>query len=303
MPLNGTEIYKNRVGVTCTVTGTSDYTGFTVLPTCNASGFASFADGTRVVCAIIPVDSNGTPVPGGGWEVGVCVVGTSGTVLARADAEILDGSNAGARVSWGASSLVRIACVDPAQTKTAGGDLTGSYPFPSIGAGKVTNTMLAGSIDLTAKVTGVLPVANGGTGSSTALAASNGEAIKSATQNLTGTAYQDVTDLSVTLPAVGTYLVSVSIYGSVLGSGGNPRMTCNLNLNGSDITDSEFAVVQGINSTSKTATGTRTYVVTAAGAHTLKVQAKRTMSGGAWTTSSITSNSDGKSALMWIRLA
>jgi len=33
----------------------------------------------------------------------------------------------------------------------------------AIGAGKVTNTMLAGSIDLTTKVTGILPSANGGT--------------------------------------------------------------------------------------------------------------------------------------------
>jgi hypothetical protein len=34
----------------------------------------------------------------------------------------------------------------------------------SIGANKVTNTMLAGGIDLTTKVTGILPIANGGTG-------------------------------------------------------------------------------------------------------------------------------------------
>jgi hypothetical protein len=37
----------------------------------------------------------------------------------------------------------------------------------AIGSGKVTNAMLAGSIDLTAKVTGALPVANGGTGATT----------------------------------------------------------------------------------------------------------------------------------------
>jgi Repeat of unknown function (DUF5907) len=36
----------------------------------------------------------------------------------------------------------------------------------AIGTNKVTNGMLAGSIDLTTKVTGILPVANGGTGSS-----------------------------------------------------------------------------------------------------------------------------------------
>ena len=33
-------------------------------------------------------------------------------------------------------------------------------------ASGITNAMLAGSIDLTAKVTGILPVANGGTGAS-----------------------------------------------------------------------------------------------------------------------------------------
>jgi hypothetical protein len=56
------------------------------------------------------------------------------------------------------------------QTITLTGDVTGSGTgtFTStIGAGKVTNAMLAGSIDLTSKVTGILPVANGGTGSST----------------------------------------------------------------------------------------------------------------------------------------
>ena len=45
---------------------------------------------------------------------------------------------------------------------TSGGGLT-----TTIGAEKVTNNMLAGSIDLTSKVTGTLPVANGGTGLNT----------------------------------------------------------------------------------------------------------------------------------------
>jgi hypothetical protein len=54
------------------------------------------------------------------------------------------------------------------------GDVTGSTtgatslaPVLSIGAAKVTNTMLAGSIDLTTKVTGILSIVNGGTGVST----------------------------------------------------------------------------------------------------------------------------------------
>ncbi len=45
---------------------------------------------------------------------------------------------------------------------TSGGGLT-----TTIGAAKVTNSMLAGSIELTSKVTGTLPVANGGTGVAT----------------------------------------------------------------------------------------------------------------------------------------
>jgi hypothetical protein len=56
------------------------------------------------------------------------------------------------------------------QTITLTGDVTGTGTgsfSTTIGTGKVTNSMLAGSIDLTTKVTGVLPVANGGTGSAT----------------------------------------------------------------------------------------------------------------------------------------
>ena len=48
------------------------------------------------------------------------------------------------------------------------GDVTSSGNATTIGTGKVTNSMLAGSIDLTSKVSGSLPIANGGTGASTA---------------------------------------------------------------------------------------------------------------------------------------
>ncbi len=56
------------------------------------------------------------------------------------------------------------------QTITLTGNVTGSGTgsfATTIAAGVVTNAMLAGSIDLTAKVTGVLPVLNGGTGVTT----------------------------------------------------------------------------------------------------------------------------------------
>ena len=54
-----------------------------------------------------------------------------------------------------------------------------------IGAGKVTNSMLTGSIDLTTKITGTLPVANGGTGVTTATG--TGNTVLSASPALTGT--------------------------------------------------------------------------------------------------------------------
>jgi hypothetical protein len=58
-----------------------------------------------------------------------------------------------------------------AGTYTAGSGLTLSGNQFSIAAGAITNAMLAGSIDLTTKVTGQLPIANGGTGQATASAA------------------------------------------------------------------------------------------------------------------------------------
>ena len=60
------------------------------------------------------------------------------------------------------------------QTITLTGNVTGSGTgsfATTIASGVVTNAMLAGSIDLTTKVTGVLPVANGGTATSTAFTA------------------------------------------------------------------------------------------------------------------------------------
>ena len=63
---------------------------------------------------------------------------------------------------------------------TLSGDVSGSGATAittTIGAGKVTNAMLAGSIDLTTKVTGVLPSANGGIPTSLA-APANGDILQ-----------------------------------------------------------------------------------------------------------------------------
>ncbi len=54
-----------------------------------------------------------------------------------------------------------------------GAGLTNTAGTITIGAGAITNSMLAGSIDLTSKVTGALPAANGGTGQTSVLASAD----------------------------------------------------------------------------------------------------------------------------------
>uniref|UniRef100_UPI004048DC8E hypothetical protein n=1 Tax=Algoriphagus sp. TaxID=1872435 RepID=UPI004048DC8E len=68
----------------------------------------------------------------------------------------------------------------------------------TIGASKVTNSMLAGSIDLTNKVTGALPVANGGTGAATLTGLVKGNGTGSMTAAVVGTDYQAPLALTTT---------------------------------------------------------------------------------------------------------
>lgn len=75
-----------------------------------------------------------------------------------------DTTNAG-NISGGTLAAGRMPALTGDVTTSAGSVAT------TIGTGKVTNSMLAGSIDLTAKVAGALPLANGGTGQTTAAAA------------------------------------------------------------------------------------------------------------------------------------
>lgn len=94
----------------------------------------------------------------------------------------------------------------------------------AIGASKVTNSMLAGSIDLTTKVTGSLPIANGGTGQATQQAAMNALAgtqtanrvLRSDGTNTTLSQVALATDVSGTLP---------------IGNGGTGQTTANAALN------------------------------------------------------------------------
>lgn len=72
---------------------------------------------------------------------------------------------------------------------------TGAF---TIGASKVTNAMLAGSIDLTTKVTGALPVANGGTGATSATTAATNLGLGT-TSNVT---FNTVSDASGSVRAI-----------------------------------------------------------------------------------------------------
>jgi len=102
---------------------------------------------------------------------GTLPVGNGGTGIANPTAHKLivgNGSSAMTQLAVGTTDQVLLgaSAADPVFT-TLTGDVTISGGATAIGSGKVTNAMLAGSIDLTTKVTGILPVANGGTGANT----------------------------------------------------------------------------------------------------------------------------------------
>lgn len=69
----------------------------------------------------------------------------------------------------------------------------------AIGAGKVTNTMLAGSIDLTTKITGILPSTNGGTGINNV-----GTFTNASNTTITGGGTIALGGFTATIPATGT---------------------------------------------------------------------------------------------------
>lgn len=84
---------------------------------------------------------------------------------------------------------------------TLSGDITGSGTnsiTTTIGNSKVTNTMLAGSIDLSTKVTNVLPVSNGGTGMNSL----SGILLGNATGSISAAAYGSFCDLTQQTAAV-----------------------------------------------------------------------------------------------------
>jgi hypothetical protein len=120
----------------------------------------------------------------------------------------------------------------------------------TIGAGKVTNSMLAGSIDLTSKVTGALPVANGGTGLSTT--PTNGQIDIGNGSGFTRATLTAGTGISIT-NASGSITIASSG-----GSSGVPYTgaTGAVNLGDYDLTVNGITVGKGLNSiSSNTALG------------------------------------------------
>uniref|UniRef100_UPI004047B984 hypothetical protein n=1 Tax=Algoriphagus sp. TaxID=1872435 RepID=UPI004047B984 len=129
--------------------------------------------------------ANGTPGPQGatGPQGPIGLVGSTGAVglqgakgdsgatgpIGPAGANGTNGTNGTNGATGPAPSGTGIVTVSSGTLQTPSGltgdvTTTGAGLATTIGTGKVTNTMLAGSIDLTSKVTGILPSSNGGTG-------------------------------------------------------------------------------------------------------------------------------------------
>lgn len=118
------------------------------------------------------------------------------------------------------------------------------------------------------------------------------------------TGVYQATGNTIVLPAAGTYLVTGRVVGYLQpGAAGYHTVQCRLRNTtaGADLADSEI-VCAGANVSGSFAAGTAAFsaIVTVAGATTLELYAART--GTVWTISNLTSNTDGRSVLDWVRL-
>lgn len=141
------------------------YDGTNWIPGTVAGGGGGGGSGTvTMVTATLPLSvTNGTSTPA--LTIATASSGVAGVLSSTAFDTFnnkLGTALTSAQIFVGNSSNVA--------TGTAmSGDVTISNTgVTTIGAGKITNSMLAGSIDLTSKTTGALPIASGGTGGTTA---------------------------------------------------------------------------------------------------------------------------------------
>jgi hypothetical protein len=154
------------------------------------------------------------------------------------------------------------------QTITLTGDITGSGTgsfATTIGASKVTNSMLAGSIDLTSKVTGALPIANGGTGQTTANAALNA-LLPTQTSNSGKVLSTNGTSTSWITAGAGTVTtVSVTTANGVSGSVSNATTTPAISLTLGAITPSSIVASGTISGSNLSGTNTGDQTITLTG--------------------------------------
>ncbi len=170
--LTGTTLASNVVNSSLTSVGT--LTDLTVTNpivgsvTGNAATVTTNADLTGDVTSVgnsTTLASTGVTANtyGSATSVPVVTVDAKGRVTGATNTTITGVSPIGSALNSG--KIIVGNAINRAIAVTPTGDVTiDSTGVTTIGSGKVTNAQLAGSIDLTTKVTGTLPVDNGGTG-------------------------------------------------------------------------------------------------------------------------------------------
>lgn len=165
--VNGGALGTPSSGVATNLTGTAaGLTAGTVTTNANLTGDVTSVGNATTLAT---VNSN-VGTFGSATQVAQVTVNAKGLITAASNVTITGTSPVGSSLTSGSLWIGNGSNVAAAVAMS--GDVTiTNAGVTAIGALKVTNAMLAGSIDLTAKVTGILPVANGGTGRATSTTA------------------------------------------------------------------------------------------------------------------------------------
>lgn len=172
--IDNTAILTNKTvdGVTPTTFGYIDPTS-SIQTQINTKAAISSPTFTGVVTMPTPFTLGSTSVTSTGTQLNYLnaatgTTGTTSTNLVYNTSPTLVTPNLGTPSTLVGTNISGTAASLTAGNVTTNANLTGPVTSTgnatAIGSGQITNTMLAGSIDLTTKVTGLLPVANGGTG-------------------------------------------------------------------------------------------------------------------------------------------